>query len=82
MSRCLRILPCLALATAGTPRDDIVYCLRWNSDAVELYIRESQQWVATLSAAVVQGTYARGSNPAGCEPPLSERKLCAARRHT
>jgi hypothetical protein len=25
MSHCLRLLPCLALASAGTPRDDIIY---------------------------------------------------------
>jgi hypothetical protein len=81
MSHCLRILACPALASTGTPRDDIVYRLRWNSDAVEFYIRESQQLVATLSAAVIQGTCARGSNPVCGEPPLSERKLCAARRY-
>jgi hypothetical protein len=82
MSHCLHISACLALASSGTPRDDIVYQLRWNSDAVEFYIRETQQSVTTLSAAVVEGTYARGSNPAGRDPPLSETKLCAARRHT
>jgi hypothetical protein len=64
MSHCFRISACLALASSGTPRDDIVYRLRWNSDAVEFHIHESQQSVTTLSAAVVQGTYTRGSNPA------------------
>jgi hypothetical protein len=82
MSHCLHILACLALESAGTPRDDIIYRLCWNSDAVELYIRESQQSVATLADDVVQGTYARGSNPVGREPPLSELKICAAQRHT
>jgi hypothetical protein len=73
MSHYLRITTCLALGSSGTLRDDIVYRLRWNSDAVEFYIRESQQSVTTLSNAVVEGTYASG---------LSERKLCAAQRHT
>jgi hypothetical protein len=81
ISYCLHILACLALASAGTPRDAIVYHLRWNSDVVDFYIRESQQSVATFSAAVIQGIYARGSNPAGREPPLYEKKICAARRH-
>jgi hypothetical protein len=82
MSHCLHILACLALASAGTPHDDIVYRLRWNSATVEFYIRESQQSVTNLSAAVMQGTYDRGSNPADRKPPLSKRKLCAAQRHT
>jgi hypothetical protein len=47
---------CLALASAGTPRDDIIYRLWWNNDVVEFYIRESQQSVTTLSAAIIQGT--------------------------
>jgi hypothetical protein len=37
---------------------------------VEFYIRESQQPVTILSAAVVQGKYARGTNPVGQAPPL------------
>jgi hypothetical protein len=42
-----------------------VYGLWWNSDAVDFYIREYHKLVATLTAAVMQGTYNRGTNPLG-----------------
>jgi hypothetical protein len=70
MLHCLRISVCLALASAGVPRNDIIYRLRWNSEVIDFYIRESQQLVATLSAAIVHRTYARGNKPLGRASPL------------
>jgi hypothetical protein len=90
MLKCLHISACLALASDGVPRNDIVYLLRWNSDAVDLYIRESHQSVVTLRSAVVQGTHARGTTPSAAHrlskrhqtPSLAKNALpCAARGH-
>jgi hypothetical protein len=64
-SHFLHILACLSLASTGIIRYDIIYHLRWNSDAIDFYILESQQSVTTLSASILQGTFARGTTPSG-----------------
>jgi hypothetical protein len=44
MAHCLRVTAAVLLSNAaGVPVDDILFCLRWNSDAVLLHIRDNDR---------------------------------------
>jgi hypothetical protein len=55
MSHCLIISACLALASAVITKYEIMYYLRWNINAVDLYIPD--QLVTNLSIVIPQGTF-------------------------
>jgi hypothetical protein len=61
ISHCFCILACLALVSTGITRDEIIYHLIWDSDTVDFYIRESHQLVSNLCAAILKGTFMRGT---------------------
>jgi hypothetical protein len=57
MAHCLRVTAAVLLSNAGVPVDDISFRLRWNSDAVLLYIRDNDRLVDDLTARVVAGAF-------------------------
>jgi hypothetical protein len=54
----LRVSACVALHNAGVSLDDIIFRLRWNSDAVKAYIRDCARTVDDLTGRVINGAYA------------------------
>ena len=59
-SHSLHVFACLCLKTAGWKEDDISHCLRWDSDAVNFYIRQSCSQVDALSASLVSSSCLNG----------------------
>ncbi len=59
-SHSLRVFACLCLKTAGWKEDDISHRLRWDSDAVNFYIRQSCSQVDALSASLVSSSCLNG----------------------
>jgi hypothetical protein len=57
MAHCLRVTAAVLLSNAGVPVDDISFRLRWNSDAVFLYIRDNDRLVDDLTARVIAGAF-------------------------
>jgi hypothetical protein len=57
MSHCIRVTAAVLLSNAGVSIDDIAFRLRWNSDAVKLYIRDNDRLVDELTARVVAGAF-------------------------
>ena len=53
-----RVTACVALYTAGVKLEEIVYRLRWSSDAVEFYIRECGVTADYYTLSAVQGALA------------------------
>jgi hypothetical protein len=58
MSHSLRVTAAVALNNAGVSLDDIAFCLRWNSDAVKLYIRDCYRMINNLTCKALAGAYA------------------------
>ena len=52
-SHSLRVFACLCLQIAGWSHDDISHQLRWDSDAVQYYIRQSLVQVDAVSASIL-----------------------------
>ena len=53
-----RVTAAVALHNAGVPIDVITVRLRWNSDAVKVYLRDSEQLARTLSFKAMHGAFA------------------------
>ena len=47
----------VALSNAGLTEDAIAFRLRWNSDAVRLYLRECFQQIGDITMKAIQGAY-------------------------
>jgi hypothetical protein len=58
MSHSLRVTAAVALHNAGVSLDDIAFRLRWNSDAVKLYIRDCYRTIGELTCKALAGAYA------------------------
>jgi hypothetical protein len=58
MSHSLRVTAAVALHNAGVSLDDISFRLRWNSDAVKLYIRDCYRTIGDLTCRTLAGAYA------------------------
>ena len=58
MSHSLRVMAAVALDNAGVDLDDIVFRLRWNSDAVKAYLRECHKFIGDLTEKAIIGAYA------------------------
>ena len=54
----LRVTAAVALHNAGVPIDVITVRLRWNSDAVKVYLRDSKFLARTLSFKAMHGAFA------------------------
>ena len=57
MSHSLRVTAAVALHNAGVSLDDIAFRLRWNSDAVKLYIRDCYRTIGELTCRALAGAY-------------------------
>ena len=57
LSHSIRVFACVALHNSGVPLDDICFRLRWNSDAVRLYIRDSPRLVDDLTQRALLGAH-------------------------
>ena len=53
-----RVTAAVALHNAGVPIDVITVRLRWNSDAVKVYLRDSEHLARTLSFKAMHGAFA------------------------
>ena len=58
MTHSLRVTAAVALHNAGVSLDDITFRLRWNSDAVRLYIRDCNRTIDELTSCAIAGAYA------------------------
>ena len=58
LSHSCRTFAAVALSNAGVSEDDIAYRLRWNSDAVKLYLRDCYRMISDLTSRAVAGAYA------------------------
>ena len=58
MSHSLRVTAAVALHNAGVSLDDIAFRLRWNSDAVKLYIRDCYRTIGDLTSRALVGAFA------------------------
>lgn len=58
MSHSLRVTAAVALHNAGVSLEDIAFRLRWNSDAVKLYIRDCYRTIGDLTCRALAGAYA------------------------
>jgi hypothetical protein len=56
-SHSIRITAAVALFNAGVSLDDIAHRLRWNSDAIKLYIRDCSRLIGTVTQQVIYGAY-------------------------
>jgi hypothetical protein len=57
-SHSLRVTACVALHNAGVGIDDICFRLRWNSDAVKLYLRDGFRDVGSFTERALVGAFA------------------------
>jgi len=57
MSHSLRVMAAVALQNAGVKVDDIAWRLRWNSDAVNEYLRECHKFIGVLTEQAITGAY-------------------------
>ena len=57
VSHSLRVTAAVALNNAGVSVDDIAFRLRWNSDAVKLYLRDCYRLVGPMTMQAVTGAY-------------------------
>lgn len=57
MMHSLRVTACLALWAAGFTEEQIAFRLRWNSDAIRLYIREAPLSVDAFTLAAARYAY-------------------------
>jgi hypothetical protein len=57
MAHGIRVTAAVLLSNAGVAVDDISFRLRWNSDAVKLYLRDNDRMVSDLSSKVVAGAF-------------------------
>jgi hypothetical protein len=57
LSHSIRIFACVALQNIGVKLDDITYRLRWNSDAVNFYIRDCYRLIDDLTGKALLGAY-------------------------
>jgi hypothetical protein len=57
MSHSFRVTACVALSNAGVKEDEIAYRLRWNSDAVKKYLRDSRRHIHELTIMAMHGAY-------------------------
>ena len=57
MSHSIRVFACVALKNAGVSEEDIVYRLRWNSDAVKFYTRDCYRLSDTLTGQALLGAF-------------------------
>jgi hypothetical protein len=58
MSHSLCVTAAVALNNAGVGLTDIAFCLRWNSDAIKLYIRDCYRTIDDLTCKALTGAYA------------------------
>jgi hypothetical protein len=58
MSHSLRVTAAVALNNAGVSLDDIAFRLRWNSEAVKLYIRDCYRTIGDLTNRALAGACA------------------------
>jgi hypothetical protein len=63
-SHSIRIFACVALLNAGVSIDDIVYRLRWNSDAVKQYLRDCHRMIDHLTQQAILGAFHDERSPA------------------
>jgi hypothetical protein len=76
MSHSIRVFACVARKNAGVSEEDIVYRLRWNSDAVRFYTRDCYRLSDTLTGQALLGAFhnewtseALPSTPSLYKPP-------------
>ena len=62
-SHSLRVFACLCLKTAGWDEEAISHQLRWNSDAVKYYIRQSLIQVDAVSASLFHSAFVEVTTP-------------------
>lgn len=58
LTHSLRVTAAVALYNAGVDIDDISFRLRWNSDAVKLYIRDCYRTIGALTSRALAGAFA------------------------
>jgi hypothetical protein len=51
----IRITACVVLDNAGVPHNDIKFRLRWNSDAMNRYLRDGPRHIGDLTASALNG---------------------------
>ena len=57
MSHSIRVFACVALKNANVSEEDIIYRLRWNSDAVKAYTRDCFRLSDTLTGKALLGAF-------------------------
>jgi hypothetical protein len=67
MSHSMRVTACVVLSNANVSLADICHRLRWNSDAVNLYIRDNLRFINETTYLAVLGVYH------GTDPPSVDR---------
>jgi hypothetical protein len=56
-SHCLRVTAAVALFNSGEKEEMIAFRLRWNSDAVRIYLRDCYKSIGTLTSRALQGAF-------------------------
>jgi hypothetical protein len=57
MAHCLRVTAAVALFNSGEKEEMIAFRLRWNSDAVRVYLRDCYKSIGTLTSRALQGAF-------------------------
>jgi hypothetical protein len=57
MAHCLRVTAAVALFNSGEDKHLIAFQLRWNSDAVRIYLQDCYKSIGTLTARALQGAF-------------------------
>jgi hypothetical protein len=57
MAHCLRVTAAVALFNSGEDEHVIAFRLRWNSDAVLIYLRDCYRSIGTLTSRALQGAF-------------------------
>jgi hypothetical protein len=65
VSHSYRVTAAVALSNAGVSIDDITFRLRWNSDAVQRYLRDGTRAINELSFKAMKGAYMSTNSSTG-----------------
>lgn len=58
MAHCLRVTAAVALFNCGETEELIAFRLRWNSDAVRIYLRDCYRSIGSLTERALKGAFA------------------------
>jgi hypothetical protein len=67
MAHCLQVTTAVALFNSGESEDLIAFRLRWNSDAVRIYLRDCYRSIGTLTSRALHGAFADAPPAAATE---------------